>query len=111
MSTIRDTKGEEDYKKRNIKGQLAKGSNTHCEMTTRPNPLLVPFALVAVALIAPFASAQDSFDIEVYGSETLQQGETAVELHSNFNAEAEDNPTPGVYPTHFSNVSFIGRKE
>lgn len=71
-------------------------------MTTRQNPLFLPFMLVALALIASFASAQDSLEIEVYGSETLPKGETAVELHSNFNAEAEDNPTPGVYPSQDS---------
>lgn len=71
-------------------------------MTPRQNPSLLPLAAVTVILVASFAYAQDSFEIEVYGSETLQQGETAVELHSNFNAEAEDNPTPGVYPSQHS---------
>jgi hypothetical protein len=57
--------------------------------------------LAAPRFVLP-ACAQDSFEIEVYGSETLPQGETAVELHSNFNAEVEDNPTPGVYPSQHS---------
>ena len=62
-------------------------------------PLLV---LISLALLVSVASAQDSFEIEVYGSETLPKGETAVELHSNFNVEAEDSSFPGVYPSQHS---------
>lgn len=62
---------------------------------------LLPLFLLSGVLIVR-ASAQDSFEIEVYGSETLHQGETAVELHSNFNVEAEDTPNSRVYPSQHS---------
>ncbi len=44
--------------------------------------LLLPFVL-AVCLALP-ARAQDNYEIQVYGSDTVEPGATMVELHSNF---------------------------
>ncbi len=63
-------------------------------------PLIM--GLLSVLLFLAPARGQDSFEIEVYGSETLPRGETSVELHSNFNAETEETQTAGVYPSHHS---------
>ncbi len=54
-----------------------------------------------LVFLAP-ACAQDSFEIEVYGSETLSRGETSLELHSVFNAESDEPQAAGVYPSHHS---------
>ena len=58
--------------------------------------------LLSVAALSASTCAQDSFEIEVYGSETLDRGETAVELQSNFNVEGIDVPPAGTYPTEHS---------
>jgi len=46
------------------------------------------------------AGAQDSYEIQVYGSETVPPGSTMVELHSNFTIEGERNTVNGVLPSH-----------
>jgi hypothetical protein len=53
-----------------------------------------------------FANAQDNYEIQVYGSETVAPQTTMLELHSNFTAEGS-LPAPGskftaegVYPTN-----------
>jgi len=40
-------------------------------------------ALGAAALTPTLLQAQDSYEIQVYGSETVEPGRTMVELHSN----------------------------
>ena len=58
--------------------------------------------LVGWAAFTAAACAQDNFEIEVYGSETLTRGETGVELQSNFNVEGVDAPSVRTYPTEHS---------
>ncbi len=55
-------------------------------MTTRALAALLGLALAAAVPPAP-AAAQENFEIQVYGSETLAPGSTMVELHSNVAAE------------------------
>jgi hypothetical protein len=43
--------------------------------------------------------AQDNYEIQVYGSETVAAGDTMVELHSNFTSDGEKNSVNGEYPT------------
>ncbi len=45
------------------------------------------------------ARAQDNYEIQVYGSETVPAGATMVELHSNFTAEGRKTEENGVLPT------------
>ena len=45
------------------------------------------------------AHAQDNYEIQVYGSETVPAGNTMVELHSNFTIEGENNKVDKVLPT------------
>jgi hypothetical protein len=42
---------------------------------------------------------QDSYEIQVYGSETVAPGRTMVELHSNFTADGTTSTVNGVLPT------------
>jgi hypothetical protein len=54
----------------------------------------------ALALLAPpVAAAQDHFEIQVYGSETLESGSTMVELHSNVAARGTTRKEDGVLAT------------
>ena len=46
------------------------------------------------------AKAQDNYEIQVYGSETIDPGHTMVELHSNFTFQGTKNPTDGTWPTN-----------
>ena len=62
----------------------------------------VPFLTVIAGLLffAIPASGQDNYEIQVYGSETVEAGHTMVELHSNFTIEGTKQITDGVYPTN-----------
>ncbi len=54
-----------------------------------------------IALVAPqFISAQDNYEIQVYGSDTVPAGDTMVELHSNFTAEGSKTVQDGMLPTN-----------
>jgi hypothetical protein len=51
--------------------------------------------------LLPFASgAQDNYEIQVYGSETVAKGNTMVELHSNFTFDGSKKVENGVLPTN-----------
>lgn len=43
--------------------------------------------VIGMSLIACLVKAQDNYEIQVYGSETVEKGHTMVELHSNYTAE------------------------
>jgi hypothetical protein len=45
---------------------------------------LVAFAAALLLMRAGAAQAQDNYEIQVYGSDTVERGATMVELHSNF---------------------------
>ena len=55
---------------------------------------LVSFAFCSVAY------AQDNYEIQVYGSETVPSGDTMVELHSNFTVNGRKYPVDGLIPTN-----------
>jgi hypothetical protein len=46
------------------------------------------------------ALAQDNYEIQVYGSDTVTPGATMVELHSNFTVDGSKQPENGVLPTN-----------
>jgi hypothetical protein len=54
---------------------------------------------VAAAFLASRATAQDNYEIQVYGSETVPAGRTMVELHSNYTVKGEDEAVNGVLPS------------
>src|SRR5262249_14522849 len=58
------------------------------------------FALAAVFLAAgPAVHAQDNYEIQVYGVETVKPRITMIELHSNFTISGSKEITDGVLPT------------
>jgi hypothetical protein len=58
-----------------------------------------------LALAIPFvaltsARAQDNYEIQVYGSDTVPPASTMVELHSNFTADGSKTVVDGMLPTN-----------
>src|SRR5580704_6747053 len=63
--------------------------------------LVVSVLLVAGILFFPIrAAAQDNYEIQVYGYETVDPGHTMVELHSNFTIDGSKQMANGLYPTN-----------
>lgn len=62
---------------------------------------LLRTAPLLLILCAPLC-AQDNYEIQVYGSETVAPGRTMVELHNNFTVSGTKTSTGGEYPTHHS---------
>jgi hypothetical protein len=58
-------------------------------------------ATVALMLALAYSlHAQDNYEIQVYGSDTVEKGKTIVELHSNFTIKGRKNVEDGLAPTH-----------
>lgn len=56
--------------------------------------------LVIVACTAGPSCAQDNYEIQVYGSDTVDPGHTMVELHNNFTFEGSKTVQDGMFPTN-----------
>ncbi len=58
-------------------------------------------ALCAALLLSltPFAKAQDNYEIQVYGSDTVPPRTTMFEIHSNFTAQGSKTIEDGMLPT------------
>jgi hypothetical protein len=56
--------------------------------------------LLALLAFSQAATAQDNYEIQVYGSDTVPPGHIMVELHSNFTVEGSTTPVDGVLPTN-----------
>ena len=67
--------------------------------------LLSAFILLAAAGLA--ARAQNNYEIQVYGSETVAPRSTMVELHSNFTADGQRRFIDGVAPTYHAEHETI----
>lgn len=68
-------------------------------MPTRRAAARFLLPLSVLALPATRASAQDNYEIQVYGAETVAPGRTMVELHSNFTAEGRRTVENGLFAT------------
>jgi hypothetical protein len=67
----------------------------------RPARLSVLSACAAFALFASaHARAQGNYEIQVYGSETVEPKNLMIELHSNFTPKGQKDLIDGVYPTN-----------
>ena len=58
------------------------------------------FGFLALGPLIPALLAQDNYEIQVYGSETVASGKAMVELHSNFTFRGEKDSVDGVQPTN-----------
>ena len=61
---------------------------------------IATLALLTVVALAPFARAQDNYEIQVYGSDTVLPRSTMVELHSNFTVNGSKTVEDGMLPTN-----------
>ena len=66
---------------------------------TFPSWTRVVLALVLLS-VASLARAQDSYEIQVYGSDLVPPHSTMVEIHSNFTVEGTKTVEDGVLPTN-----------
>jgi len=59
------------------------------------------FAIILLFLYigCAFAWAQDNYEIQVYGADTVDPASTMVEFHTNFTAQGSDSVINGVRPT------------
>ncbi len=56
---------------------------------------------VMMACIAPIlVTAQENYEIQVYGSQTVLKGNTMVELHSNYTFDGQKSSQKGLRPTN-----------
>lgn len=53
-----------------------------------------------MTMISTIAKSQDNYEIQVYGSETVEKERTMLELHSNFTLNGSTTSTDGTYPTN-----------
>ena len=58
------------------------------------------FLLFAVTALAPFARAQDNYEIQVYSYDTVPPRSTMVEIHSNFTVDGSKTVQDGMLPTN-----------
>jgi hypothetical protein len=61
----------------------------------------------AAVLFAPRSSAQDNYEIQVYGAETVAPGHTMFELHSNFTINGSKTMQNGLFPTNHAEHETI----
>src|SRR5665213_2387610 len=69
-------------------------------LSFRPTRLLILAAALAPLLAVPHARAQGNYEIQVYGSETVEPKNLMIELHSNFTPDGQKNIIDGVFPTN-----------
>src|SRR5580704_15486670 len=65
--------------------------------------ILIGVCVIAAALAtiaSPKASAQDNYEIQVYGADTVEPGHTMFELHSNFTFQGSKTIMDGLFPTN-----------
>lgn len=58
------------------------------------------FLFLAMGLCGRELMAQENYEIQVYGSQTMPMGYTMLELHSNFTFDGQKKVIDGVLPTH-----------
>ena len=64
----------------------------------------VTLVVSIVIACAAFGCAQENYEIQVYGSETVAPRSTMVEIHSNFTVEGSTTVIDGMLPTNHANT-------
>ena len=59
-----------------------------------------PLLLIFLTYLALLVKAQDNYEIQVYGAETVENGHTMLELHSNFTFNGSKDAADGTLPTN-----------
>jgi hypothetical protein len=68
--------------------------------TTHSSSRIALLALFVAVVHVPWARAQDNYEIQVYGSETVAPRSTMVEIHSNFTVDGSKTVQDGMLPTN-----------
>lgn len=80
------------------------GISDACKTATRfrtmPCFLRAAIFLFAVTAFAPLIRAQDNYEIQVYGADTVEPRSTMVEIHSNFTVDGSKTVQDGMLPTN-----------
>jgi hypothetical protein len=63
-------------------------------------PIQLGLSFVVVGFLAAAAHAQENYEIQVYGSETIPRGVTMIELHNNFTVKGSKTTNDGTLPTN-----------
>jgi len=58
------------------------------------------FFLLLIVAMPALARAQENYEIQVYGSDTVEKGRTMLELHSNFAYDGQRQSQNGMVPTY-----------
>ena len=66
------------------------------------SPILAILSLLAIVVLSQQAHAQENYEIQVYGYETVPPRSTMVEIHSNFTVDGSKTVKDGVLPTNHS---------
>lgn len=77
--------------------ECAGSRSAACRLPSGICPVLA--AALLCVLMASGAKAQDNYEIQVYGSDTVEPHKTMVELHSNFTFEGSKTTEDGMLPT------------
>jgi hypothetical protein len=81
--------------------ECARSSTSSAEVHDSASPTISLINRVSIlGSSAITVSAQDNYEIQVYGSETVPRGMTMVELHNNSPPKARRQTTDGTLPTH-----------
>ena len=62
--------------------------------------VLFGFSILALLFLSMTASAQDNYEIQVYGSDTVEPHSTMVEFHTNYAVQGEKISQNGLQPTN-----------
>ena len=73
------------------------------------NPMRVALLAGLLALAAAPLAAQENYEIQVYGSETVPRGLTMVEIHSNFTTSGLVVQNAVLYGVTGNGAAFSGR--
>ncbi len=72
-----------------------------------PRKFLLALAPVILSFVAPVARAQDNYEIQVYGYDTVEPRHTMVELHSNFTIDGTKTVEDGLLPSNHAQHETI----
>ncbi|MGA2992488.1 MAG: hypothetical protein ABSD88_18625, partial [Candidatus Korobacteraceae bacterium] len=67
-----------------------------------PSKLLHGAFWLGLLLLGPHCFAQNNYEIQVYGSETVPARALMIESHTNFTLQGSKTPLDGVLPTNHS---------
>jgi len=82
-------------------------SASACETSAFLRALCGLIFVVLTVLMPLRVAAQDNYEIQVYGADTVEPGSTMVELHSNFTVDGSNVVTDGVAPTNHAEHETI----